>query len=338
MIKTGVAGLGRLGKIHAQNIKEKIPGLELSAVCSLDEGELNYAREVLGVENLFTDYTDMVENGGLDAVVIVTPSGFHPAQIREGLKAGLHVFSEKPIGLEIDDIENTIEVINNHRDQVFSLGFMRRHDPSFMYAKQMVDNNEIGDISLVRAYGIDPSTGMESFVKFARNSNSGGIFLDMAVHDIDLLRWYTKSEPKKMWSLGNNKAYPELDSLNELETGAALIQMEDETMALLVSGRNALHGYHVELELIGTAGMIRIGNAPEKNLVTVYDSSGVVRPTSQDFPERFADAFIRELIDFSECIQKRKKPEVTAEDGLEVTKIALKLQEAYENNTIVEMN
>lgn len=338
MIKTGVAGLGRLGKIHAINVKDKIEGMELTAVCSVNDKELEFAKNNLGIEKVFYSFEEMVDKGNLEAVIIVTPSGLHPSQIRYALEAGLHVFCEKPIGLEVDDILRTNDVITKHKKQIFFLGFMRRYDSSFQYAKKMVDNGEIGSISLVRAYGIDPGKNMDSFVKFAKESDSGGLFLDMSVHDIDLLRWYTGAEPKRMWALGNNKAYPELNDYGELELGSALIEMNDETMAFLVAGRNAPHGYHVELELMGTDGMIRVGNAPEKNLVTVYDSNGVVRPTSQEFPERFQEAFERELQAFYECILTGEQPEVTAEDGLEATKIALRLQEAYENNSIIEMD
>src|SRR5690606_16864905 len=146
--------------------------------------------------------------------------------------------------------------------------------------------------TLIRCYGIDPSSGLESFVNFAKNSRSGGLFADMSIHDIDLVRWFTGKEIKRVWAIGKNAAYPILDKLGELETGAAMMQLEDKTMAILVAGRNAAHGYHVETELIGTKGMLRVAQQPEKNLVTIFNNEGVVRPTSQNFPERFHDAFI----------------------------------------------
>ena len=337
MIKTGIIGLGRLGKTHAENLVYRVPNIELVAACSIVDSELKYAKEVLGVQNTFKDFNEMIDSGNLDAVAIVSPSEYHTKQIQYAMEAGLHVFTEKPMGTNVEDIENTVSVINNHPDQIFQLGFMRRYDESYQYAKKMVEEGELGEITLVRSYGIDPSEGLDSFVEFAKNADSGGIFLDMAIHDIDLVRWFTGEEPKKGWALGNNKAYPQLDELGETETSAALLQLEDEVMAILVAGRNAAHGYHVETEIIGTKGMLRVANAPEKNLVTIYDNNGVVRPTSQNFPERFKEAFLNEILEFAKCIEEQRQPEITAKDGLESTKIALKLQESYESNEIVNI-
>ncbi|AXI10492.1 inositol 2-dehydrogenase [Oceanobacillus zhaokaii] len=337
-IRLGIVGLGRLGKIHAMNIAKHIPGATLTAACSIVEEELEFATNKLGVEETYLTYEEMVNSPNLDAVCIVSPSGFHTEQIRLAMEKGLHVFCEKPIGLEIADIEKTIEIIESHPDQVFQLGFMRRYDESYQYAKEMVDSGELGELTVIRCYGIDPSSGLESFVKFAGASNSGGLFADMSIHDIDLVRWFSNKEVKRVWAIGKNAAYPELDEVNELETGAAMMQLEDKTIAILVAGRNAVHGYHVETELIGTKGMLRIAAVPEKNLVSVFNEHGVVRPTSQHFPERFQEAFMNEMKEFISCIKEKRQPEVSAFDGLQGTKVAIALQQSIDTNQIVELH
>ncbi|MCC4311078.1 inositol 2-dehydrogenase [Carnobacterium maltaromaticum] len=336
-IKVGIVGLGRLGKIHAQNLAQNVPNCQLYAACSLNEEELIYAKTELGVEKGYANYAEMIADSELDAVAIASPSGYHCQQINAALEKGLHVYSEKPIGLDLEEIQATMDVINRHPKQIFMLGFMRRYDDSYRYAKELVEAGELGELTVVRCYGIDPSSGMESFVKFAGASNSGGLFADMSIHDIDLVRWFTKAEVAKVWAIGKNAAYPELDQVNELETGAAMLQLTDKTMGLLVAGRNCAHGYHVEMELIGTKGMLRIANFPEKNLVTVLNSNGVVRPCSQDFPERFAGAFITEMKEFIECILTEKQPEVTSYDGLQATKVALACKESFEKNQLIEL-
>lgn len=334
-IKVGIIGLGRMGQTHARNIADNVPGATLYAACSFVDEELELAKREFGVKETYKNYEDMIANPNLDAVVIVSPSGLHTEHIRLAMEKGLHVFCEKPIGLDEEDIKQTIEVINSRPNQVFHLGFMRRYDESYQYAKKLVDEGAIGELTLIRCYGIDPSSGLESFVNFARNSKSGGLFADMSIHDIDLVRWFTGKEVKRVWAIGKNAAYPELDELGELETGAAMMQLEDKTMALLVAGRNAAHGYHVETELIGTKGMLRIAQEPEKNLVTIFDNQGVVRPTSQNFPERFRDAFINEMKEFISCIKEGRQPEVTAYDGLQGTIVADACQKSVETNAIV---
>ena len=214
---------------------------------------------------------------------------------------------------------------------------MRRYDESYQYAKAMVEAGELGELTLIRSYGIDPSEGLESFVKFAGASNSGGLFADMSIHDIDLVRWFTNQEVETVWAIGKNAAYPELDAVGELETGAAMLQLTDKTMGILVAGRNCQHGYHVETELIGTKGMLRIAQLPEKNLVTVMNQEGVVRPCSQNFPERFKAAFINETKEFIRCIIGKEQREVTGNDGLQATKVALACQKSYEGQTLVKV-
>lgn len=336
-IKIGQVGLGRLGKVHAENIVNHVKNAELHAVTSVVEEELVYAKESLGVKKCYTSYSEMIEEATLDAVVIASPSGFHSVQITQALEKGLHVFSEKPIGLDLEDIRQVVENINDNQDKVFQLGFMRRFDESYQFAKESIQNGDLGKITTMRCYGIDPSTGLNSFINFAKSSASGGIFLDMSIHDIDLIRWFTDSEFKTVYSLGNNIAAPELSECDELETGACLAELEDGTIAYLLAGRNAQHGYHVETEIIGTEGMIRIGNAPEKNLVTLYDKNGVVRPTSSHFPERFKTAFINELTAFVHAINKKESSTVTGVDGLKSTEVAIAMQKSFEQKEIIKL-
>lgn len=336
-IKLGIVGLGRLGKIHAENLVKNVPGCRLIAACSVVPAELTFAKNILQVAELYSSYDEMLASSSIDGVVIVSPSGFHVEQITKAIRKKLHVFCEKPIGLDIPEIENVVNLIQEHPKQIFMLGFMRRYDDSYRYAKKLVDQGNIGELSVIRCYGIDPSSGMESFVKFAKASNSGGLFADMSIHDIDLVRWFSKTEVKKVWALGKNAAYPELDEVGELETGAAMLELQDKTIALLVAGRNAAHGYHVETELIGTKGMVRIANVPEKNLVTIYDEHGAIRPTSQDFPERFKQAFISEMNEFVACIREKRQPEVTPLDGLEATKVAAACKDSWQTNQLIDL-
>lgn len=334
-IKVGIVGLGRLGKVHAKNLAENVQGCQLIAACSFVKEELDYAVRELGVEETYQDYEEMVKSPTIDAVFIVSPSGFHCEQIQLAMEHGKHVLSEKPIGLDLAEIKATERVIQSRPEQVFMLGFMRRYDDSYRYAKQLVEDGELGELTLMRCYSIDPSSGMESFVKFAGASDSGGIFMDMSIHDIDLVRWFTEKEVSKVWALGKNAAYPELDKVGELETGAAMMQLENQAMAILVAGRNCHHGYHVETELIGTKGMLRVAAAPEKNLVTIMDEKGVVRACSQDFPERFREAFVNEAKEFIACIKEKRQPQVSAYDGLQSTKIALACKQSFETNELI---
>lgn len=335
-IKIGVAGLGRLGLIHADNIHH-MKHVELTAVSNLDEQVNKEVQEKYSIPYAYTSYEAMIQNSELDAVCIVTPSGFHTEHIQKALDRGLHVFCEKPIGLKSDEIKAVMKKIEDS-DRVFHLGFMRRYDEDYVYAKEMIDRGQIGDISIIRSYGIDPISGLGSFVDFAKKSPSGGIYLDMSVHDIDVIRWFTEAEVKKVWATGNNKAAPELNALNEVEIGTATLQLNNDVTAFLVAGRTASHGYHVETEVIGTKGMIRIAATPDKNKVTVFNEHGTVRPTSQNFPERFREAYINEMKEFVHCIRYERQPSVTALDGLRGTEVAAACQQSFEKDELIELS
>lgn len=135
-VKVGIAGLGRLGKVHAHNIAYKIPNAELTAACSIVSDELEYAKKELGVTDVYMDYREMLAKADIDAVAIVTTSGEHCWQIAAALDAGKHFFSDKPLGVTLEECKLAEAAVERHPESVFFLGFMRRFDPSYAYAKK----------------------------------------------------------------------------------------------------------------------------------------------------------------------------------------------------------
>ncbi|MCI1904125.1 MAG: Gfo/Idh/MocA family oxidoreductase [Enterococcaceae bacterium] len=335
-VKIAVIGLGRLGMVHTDHLVNLIGDADVKAVCALDQEQLSYAKENFGVET-YTDYKKMIDAEEIDAVAIVAPTGFHPEMTAYALKAGKHVFCEKPLGLEMDEVAEMSRQIQEHPKQVFQLGFMRRFDASYRHAKEIIDAGGIGEIIYIRAYGIDPISGMESFTKFATDNDSGGIFVDMCIHDIDLIRWYTGSDPVQTWSIGNNIAAPELEAINEFETGVANLRFENNMAATLIGGRHAAHGNQVEMEIMGSNGWIRIAQEPEKDFVTLFTDAGVVRPAMQSFSERFTEAFITELKDFIENVKNDRQSDISVEDGVKALQIAKACKESAETGQVIDI-
>ena len=206
-LKVGIAGLGRLGRVHAQNLAYQIPGVKLSAACSIVEEELTFAKKELGVSEVYTDFDQMIASD-LDAVAIVTTSGMHAKQIESALARGKHVFCEKPLGVTLEECREAEKAVEAHPDLVFFLGFMRRYDPSYAYAKKKIAEGAIGKPYLVKATGIDPESAVEGAIRFA--PTSGGLFIDMASHDADLMRWFLGAEAKEVYALGSTFKHPEL--------------------------------------------------------------------------------------------------------------------------------
>jgi len=334
-IKIGSVGLGRLGYEHAVNIASKIPQCELKAICDVDASRVAQVADELDVEFRYTDFEEMCKNPELDAIVIVSPSSLHPEQIRIALENGKHVFSEKPLGTDVAQCQLAEKAVEAYPDQVFMLGFMRRFDPSYLDAKARIDRGEIGRVIMVRSYTVDPIATIESTLKFAKWS--GGQFLDMCVHDIDLVRWFTKSEPKNVWGIGGCFEFEQYREWNDGDNVAVMMQNEDEAMSFLYAGRAAAHGSHVETEIIGTRGSLRIANTPAKNLLEVLDTHGVRRECYTDFLTRWHEAYINEITEFCNCILENRKPEVTVYDGTAVSRIAYRCKESFETGKMLDM-
>ncbi|OUM19855.1 Gfo/Idh/MocA family protein [Butyricicoccus porcorum] len=334
-IKVGIAGLGRLGKVHANNIAFKIPNAELTAACSIVPAELEYAQKELGVTDVYTDFREMLAKADIDAVAIVTTSSEHCWQIEAALDAGKHVFSDKPLGVNLEECKQAEAAVERHPDKIFFLGFMRRYDSSYAYAKQKIQEGAIGTPYMVKATGIDPEALVEGSIKFA--ATSGGIFIDMAVHDIDLMRWFLDDEPTEVYAIGSTFKHPEFKAVGDDETAVATYKFKNGGIGVIHVGRTAPHGYHVETEIVGTEGSIRISPVPEKNLAMLYNSNGVVTECVEGFPQRFAEAYLLEMQEFINCVCEGRKPGVTVYDGTKSTAIAFGTTEAWKSGKVVAL-
>lgn len=334
-VKVGIVGLGRLGKVHASNLAFGVPDAKLCAACSIVPQELEYARSQLGISDVYSDYREMLKKADIDAVAIVTTSSEHCWQIEAALDAGKHVFCDKPLGVDVEQCLMAEKAVARHPELIFMLGFMRRYDSSYAYAKQKVDAGEIGVPYMVKATGVDPEALVGGAIRFAKTS--GGIFLDMAIHDIDLMRWFLGCEATEVYALGATFKHPEFKAANDDETAAAMFRFENGGIGIIHVGRTAPEGYHVETEVIGTEGSIRISAIPEKNLATIFNKNGAVRECVGSFPERFGEAYLAEMREFIDCVRTNRKPGVSVSDGTKATAIGYAATEAWHTGEIVKI-
>lgn len=333
-VKVGSVGLGRLGYEHACNLATQVPGCELAAVCDVDGERVKAVAEELGVPYTYTDFEAMCRNPELDAVVIVSPSALHCAQIEVAMEHGKHVFCEKPLGTDVAQCKAAEKVVEAHPDLIFQLGFMRRFDQSYAEAKRRVDSGEIGKVVLVRSYTQDPRATIESTLKFA--PHSGGQFLDMCVHDIDLIRWFTGSEVKNVWAIGGAFEFDLYKELNDADNAAATLQMENGAIGFMFANRTHAAGSNVETEIIGTHGTLRIANVGAKNLLSIVDAYGARQEYYPDFMDRWHEAFVAEMVAFTGHIREHTKPsDLTVYDGTAVSEAAYRCKESFETGKML---
>ena len=333
-VKIGSVGLGRLGYEHACNIANLIPGAELTALCDVDEKRVKEVAAELGVPYTYSDVAEMVKNPELDAIVIVSPSMYHADHIKLALDAGKHVFCDKPLDTTIEKCKQAEKAVEAHPDKVFMLGFMRRFDDSYAEAKQRIDNGDIGKVVLVRSYTQDPRSTIESTLKFA--PHSGGQYLDMCVHDIDLIRWFTGSDVKNVWAIGGVFEFDLYKELNDADNAAATIQMENGAMGFMFTNRTHAAGCNVETEIIGTHGTLRIANVGAKNLLNIVDEHGSREEYYPDFMSRWHEAFVAEMVAFTGHVRDNTKPaDLTVYDGTAVSEAAYRCKESFETGKML---
>lgn len=334
-LKMGIIGVGRLGYEHACNIATRVPGSELVAIC---DGNLVRAKEVaeeLGVAHVYSDPAEMCANPEVEAVMIVTNTSSHVEMIKVAMDAGKHVLCEKPLAETVEKCKEAEAIIEAHPELIFMLGFMRRYDHSYQVAKKKMENGDIGDVILVRCYSQDPISIIEGTLDYA--PRSGGQFIDMSIHDIDLIRWLTGSEPKQLWATGGCYEFKQYADWDDGDNVGCLIQCENDAMAFFFAGRAAAHGSHVETEIIGTRGTLRIANIPSNSMVEVMSEHGVCKECYQDFITRWHDAYIKEVEVFCECVATGTQGTPNVYDGTKSTDIAFKCKESFLAKKLLEM-
>ncbi|HSV18459.1 MAG TPA: Gfo/Idh/MocA family oxidoreductase [Casimicrobiaceae bacterium] len=335
-VRYGIVGLGRMGKRHAENLALRVPGAALVAACSPVAEELAYARDTLQVSGLHERYEDLLARKDVDAVFIVTPNALHPENIVAALRAGKHVFCEKPLGMDVKSCEMVEAEAAKHPRQKAMIGYVRRFDESYEDAYRRVADGQIGTPFLVRAQTTDQNDPSGFFVRFA--PQSGGIFVDMSVHDTDLVRWLLGA-PKalRVFATGTIAVHEGLRACGDIDNGIAIVEFAGGKSAVIYASRTMPHGHETTTEVIGTTGRLMVGRGGNRNRVEIADASGIRTETTPTFYERFADAFLREAMYFTDCVAHDRTPALTLHDATEATRIAVALRTSLVERRVVDI-
>ncbi len=334
-INIGIVGLGRLGKEYGRDLAFKIPQAQLVAACSILPAELDFARDTLQVPHLFKDYNEMLALPGLEAIFVISSTDMHPTHISEALKAGLHVFSEKPLGVNVAECEAVEAIAAQYPDQIAMVGFVRRYDPSYRYAKDKVEAGAIGKPYLVRSQTVDKDTIADWQIQYV--TKSGGIFHDFNVHDIDLARWFLGSEMQQVWSIGGAFKYPAFSEAGDADNVMTTCTFQNGSMAVLNASRTAMHGHDTYTEVVGTLGSLRIGRPAALNRVEIYDQHGVRQECVETFWDRFEEAFLLMTQDFVNCILEGRRPDLQLSDATAATKAATAFTHSFKTGALVNL-
>lgn len=325
-LKLGIVGAGRIGKVHAASISQRIEQAEVIAIADPDIEEAEQLARKLGIPVASRDPMDIIHHAEIDAVVICSPTDTHTEYIRSCAEQNKHIFCEKPIDLDLDKIKNILEVVKDAGIQMM-VGFNRRFDPNFAKIKALVSEGKIGEPQILKITSRDPGPPPPQYIK-----SSGGLFLDMAIHDFDMARFIVQDEVGEVYSRGAVLIDEEIGRMGDIDTAITTLQFKNGAMGVIDNSRKAVYGYDQRLEIFGSGGMAKIdNNLPENH--ELFDRSGSHRSLPLNFfMERYTESYYLEMLQFVEAILTGKPLSVSGKDGLLSVAIGLAAKKSVEDN------
>jgi myo-inositol 2-dehydrogenase/D-chiro-inositol 1-dehydrogenase len=305
-MRVGLVGAGRIGAVHARTLVAQ-PGVELAIADAAPDRALALADEV-GAQHV-PDVADLL--GAVDALVVTAATSAHAGLVTSSVEAGKPVFCEKPVAPSIEETLAVLDVVQRSGVEV-QIGFQRRFDPGYTAAREVVRRGELGWIHTIRAGTNDPAPPPDEYVP-----QSGGIFRDCSVHDVDVLRWVTGREVVQVFCVGTNHGSDVFRDCGDVDAAAALLTMDSGTHVLLNATRYNARGYDVRMELLGSQDSICVGLDDRTPLRSV--EPGATFPAGDPWPqfmERFAPAYVAEMVWFTRVAAGEAQSGCTVQDAL----------------------
>jgi scyllo-inositol 2-dehydrogenase (NAD+) len=333
LVNIGVTGLGRMGRLYAHMLAARVSGSRLYAVAEVDEQARSQVMSELDVAYAFADAYELLALPGLDAVVIATPTSTHHDLVTAAAKAGKAIFCEKPLALTLEETQAMLEVVA--RAQVLlQVGFMRRFDAAYQRAKTLIAEGQIGYPVTFKSLSRDPFCPPGNYLDPAK---SGGLILDMAIHDFDLARWLVGSEVERVTAEGTVLVCNDLASVGDIDNALVNMRFVNGALGNIEASRNAFYGYDIRTEVLCSQGAVMIG-VHQHTPVLVLNRAGAHHDVMPYLMERFGDAYRAQLQHFVDCLQKGQSPSVSGAEALAACKIGIAATRSYQTGRPVTLS
>jgi len=317
-ITVGIVGAGRIGKIHAENIRYFIPEARIKAVADVVVSDKlgDWAR-ALGIEKVTRDPREIMSDGEVDAVVICSSTDTHADMVIAAAQAGKHVFCEKPVDLTVEKVKRALAAVEQAGVKL-QVGFNRRFDHNFRRVRELVQSGALGDPHLIRITSRDPAPPPPEYVKV-----SGGIFLDMTIHDFDMARYLAGSEVVEVYAKGAVLVDPAIGKAGDVDTAAVMLTFASGAIGVIDNSRRAVYGYDQRVEVFGSKGCATAANDTPSTVVVSGEQGVQGDKPLYFFLERYKQAFIDEMKEFFAALVQGKPTPVGGIDGLKPILIGL---------------
>ena len=328
----GVIGVGTLGRRHAENLRRRIPEVQLMAVADSDGARAKQVASELEVQHHFAKAEDLLDRKDIQAVVVSAPSRFHASITQAAAAAGKHVFCEKPPALLMEEGESALKAVAKTGVH-FQIGFMRRYDPPYARAKKLIEAGEIGEPILFKSIGRDRQPPPRSFFQGGIN---GTLFQDAAIHEFDLARWLMKDEVAEVHAFGGVRGCPELAEFGDIDSAVVNLRFGRGGVGNVECLRKSNYGYDIRTEIVGTKGALAIGYL-QQTAQLVLTSGGASYDIVDHWLVRFADAYLNELRDFVDAILREKPTQVDGHEGLRALAICVAAERSHRESRPVAL-
>ena len=332
MMNIGIIGAGRIGKVHGESVMRFVKNATVKAIADpfMNDQTIAWAKE-MGINEIYTDYHKILEDKDIDIVLICSSTDTHSKISLEAIEAGKHIFCEKPIDHDVNKIKEVMEALKKSNVK-YQVGFNRRFDHNFMAAREAVKAGKIGDLNILKICSRDPGAPPVSYIRV-----SGGIFLDMTIHDFDMVRFMSGDEVEEVYAIGGVLVDPAIGEAGDIDTAIITLKLKSGALAVIDNCRRATYGYDQRVEAFGSLGQVAIGNDTD-SLAVISNADGVTAEKPKlFFLERYMGAYTAEVNSFIQAVQNDTPTEVGVVDGLKPVLIGLAAKLSLKENRPVKI-
>ena len=331
-LKLGVIGTGRIGKVHIATLVQSVPQAVVTAVADVNLESARNVAGMFGIESVFSNHMDVINNPDVEAVIICSPTDTHARYIIDAARAGKHIFCEKPVDLSLEVIKGALDEVARAGVKLM-VGFNRRFDPNFLKIKQLVSEGKIGDPHILKITSRDPAPPPAEY-----SAVSGGMFMDMTIHDFDMARYIAGSEVTEVFTKATVLVDPAIGEAGDVDTAIITLSFANGAIGVIDNSRKAVYGYDQRVEIFGSKGMASAdNNYPENHRYFAEDGVHGSLPLNF-FMDRYLEAYANEMKIFCDAVVNDKPLPVSGHDGLMSVAVALAAKKSQLENRTVKMS
>jgi myo-inositol 2-dehydrogenase/D-chiro-inositol 1-dehydrogenase len=327
----GIVGAGRIGRVHAETLAFRLPESQVMAIADVNRETAQAVADRCNIPKVAESSAEIFADPQIEAVLICSSTDTHADLIVRAAKAGKHIFCEKPIAYSLGQIDRALAAVKAAGVQL-QIGFNRRFDANFARVRQAVAGGEIGVPSMMHIVSRDPGPPPLAYIRV-----SGGMFMDMTIHDFDMARFLIGDEVEEIYTTGGVMVDPEIGLAGDLDTALIVLRFRNGVIGAIDNSRKAAYGYDQRVEILGSEGKIEMDNC-YPNQAVVSSGKNVYKDLPLNFfMERYTESFVGELRSFVAAVRELRQTAVTGIDGRIPVVMALAARKSFDEHRPVRL-